>query len=203
MENRQQHWDAVYMMKQPHQVSWTQVQPSISLGFIGETGLPTTSSIIDIGGGDSRLVDCLLALGFTDLTVLDISKAAIDRARARLGGLSDLVTWIVADVEEFVPSRSYDLWHDRATFHFLTTASQVEAYVAKASVAVSGYMTIGTFSENGPDRCSGLPVRQYSEDTLSSALAKGFKKIRCLHEDHVTPFNTVQNFLFCNFRKAS
>ncbi len=207
MEDRHRHWEEVYAKKQPNEVSWTQERPETSLRFIGETGLPTTASIIDIGGGDSRLVDCLLGLGFTDLTVLDISESAIARARARararLGSLADLVTWIVADIEEFEPQRSYDLWHDRATFHFLTTAQQVEAYVAKASVAVTGYMTIGTFSENGPERCSGLPVRQYSEDELAHVLVAGFRKIRCAHEDHVTPFNTVQNFLFCNFGKAA
>ena len=203
MEDRQHHWETVYSKKQPHEVSWTQDRPETSLRFIGETGLPLTASIIDIGGGDSRLVDCLLDLGFIDLTVLDISDAAISRAKARLGERASLVQWIVTDIEDFVPSRRYDLWHDRATFHFLTTQRQVADYVAKAASAVNGYMTIGTFSENGPERCSGLPVRQYSEGELSEVLSAGFRKIRCTHEDHVTPFNTVQNFLFCNFGKAA
>ena len=203
MENRQQHWEAVYSKKQPYEVSWTQERPETSLRFISETGLPTTASIIDIGGGDSRLVDFLLDLGFKDLTVLDISESAIARAKARLGERASLVTWIVADIEDFVPLRSYDLWHDRATFHFLTTPQQVADYVAKAASAVTGYMTIGTFSENGPEKCSGLPVKQYSEDELADVLAAGFKKIRCAHEDHLTPFNTIKNFLFCNFGKAA
>jgi SAM-dependent methyltransferase len=203
MEDRHAHWEEVYAKKQPHEVSWTQERPETSLRFISEAGLPTTASIIDIGGGESRLVDCLLELGFTDLTVLDISESAIARAKFRLGDRANGVTWVVADIEDFVPERSYDLWHDRATFHFLTTAQQVEAYVAKAAIAVSGYLTIGTFSENGPERCSGLPVKQYSEDELALVLASGFRKIRCTHEDHFTPFNTIQNFLFCNFGKAA
>lgn len=204
MENRQQHWETVYSKKQPHEVSWTQERPETSLQFIAEAGLPLTASIIDIGGGDSRLVDCLLDLGYTDITVLDISAAAIARAQARLGERAARVHWIVSDIEDFVPARSYDLWHDRATFHFLTTPEQVTEYVAKAARAVSGYMTIGTFSEHGPERCSGLPVRQYSEDELTQVLAAGFTKIHCTHEDHVTPFHTIQNFLFCNFgRKAA
>lgn len=203
MDKRKQHWEAVYTNKQPHEVSWTQARPETSLQYIREAGLPLSASIIDIGGGDSRLVDCLLEIGFTDLTVLDISSAAIDRAKARLGQLADHVTWIVADVTEFVPQRNYDLWHDRATFHFLTTPQEVEAYVSKAARAVTGFMTIGTFSENGPERCSGLPVKQYSEDELTQVLSTAFRKIRCTHEDHLTPFNTVQNFLFCNFGKAA
>lgn len=203
MENRQQHWEAVYTKKQPHEVSWTQERPETSLRFIAETGLPNTASIIDIGGGDSRLVDFLLEMGFTDITVLDISEAAIRRAKARLGARADQVHWIVCDIEEFVPTRRYDLWHDRATFHFLTTPTQIAGYVEKAAHAINGYMTIGTFSENGPERCSGLPVRQYSEDELTEVLASGFSKIHCTHEDHVTPFDTVQNFLFCNFAKVA
>ncbi len=202
MENRKLHWETVYSTKQPNEVSWTQDCPKTSLSFIAETGLPVTASIIDIGGGDSRLVDFLLDLGFTDLTVLDISEAAIARAKARLGIRANLVQWIVADIEDFVPARHYDIWHDRATFHFLTTPQQVAEYVAKAANAVTGFMTIGTFSEDGPSKCSGLPVKQYSEDELTGVLASGFHKIHCLHEDHVTPFQTVQRFLFCNFSKA-
>jgi SAM-dependent methyltransferase len=202
MKDRREHWEAVYAQKQPHEVSWTQEYPETSLRFIAEAQLPITASIIDIGGGDSRLVDFLLDLGYTDITVLDISEAAIRRAQTRLGDRAILVSWIVSDIEEFVPRRQYDLWHDRATFHFLTTSEQVGGYVKKASTAVKEYMTIGTFSENGPEKCSGLPVRQYSEIELSETLASRFQKIHCIHEDHITPFNTVQNFLFCNFRKA-
>lgn len=202
MKNRKHHWEEVYAMKQPLEVSWTQHRPETSLRFIGETALPLNASIIDIGAGDSRLVDCLLDLGYTDLTVLDISEAAITKAKTRLGERADLVQWIVSDIEDFVPQRRYDLWHDRATFHFLTTPEQVSDYVGKAVNAVVGYMTIGTFSENGPERCSGLPVKQYSENQLTKVLAEGFTKIHCTHEDHVTPFKTIQNFLFCNFRRS-
>lgn len=203
MEDLKRHWETVYETKAPSEVSWTQERPLTSLAFIEEAGLPLDAPIIDIGGGDSRLVDHLLEMGYTDVTVLDISQAAIDRARARLGAAADSVKWVVSDIRDFVPDRQYALWHDRATFHFLTQPEQVAAYVGMAAAAVDGFMTIGTFSKNGPTKCSGLPVQQYSEEQLAGTLNNAFIKVRCAHEDHLTPFNTVQNFLFCNFKKAS
>lgn len=202
MDHLQRHWDHVYSTKQPHEVSWTQVRPHQSLQFIQEAAIPKDAAIIDIGGGDSLLVDYLLDLGYEDITVLDISAAAIARAKARLGDRAAMVHWIVSDIQTFVPARSYALWHDRATFHFLTTPAEIADYISKAAVAVTGFLTIGTFSEQGPERCSGLPVRQYSEEELTVTLTQAFHKISCIHEDHVTPFQTVQNFVFCNFAKA-
>lgn len=199
------HWNHVYATKRPDQVSWTQDVPRTSLAFLDSFGLSSDAHILDIGGGDSHLVDFLLDAGFTRLSVLDISGQALARAQARLGTRADAVTWIECDVLRFEPTEAYDVWHDRATFHFLTEAPAVARYLALARQAVqpAGYLTMGTFSTNGPTSCSGLPVRQYDEQALTDALAVGFAKIRCLTEDHVTPFQTRQNFLFCSFRRET
>ncbi|MDE3235871.1 MAG: class I SAM-dependent methyltransferase [Bacteroidota bacterium] len=198
----QQHWDSIYATKNAEQVSWTQYKPATSLQFIHSFNVNKQAKIIDIGGGDSRLVDYLIDEGFENLTVLDISSTALEKAKQRLGEKADKVHWIVSDVKEFKPEDSFDIWHDRAAFHFLTTSEEIEQYLSVASKAVKGYLTIGTFSDNGPDKCSGLPVKQYSEKALTQELEKAFAKIRCITEDHVTPFHTIQNFLFCSFKKV-
>lgn len=195
------HWDEIYKMKNSSEVSWTQVVPKVSLDFIHSFHLPKTAKIIDIGGGDSKLVDHLLNEGFENITVLDISENALGKAKTRLGENSKKVAWIVSDVTKFEPQDTYDLWHDRAAFHFLTTKKQVSKYLKIARNSVSGYLTIGTFSDNGPEKCSGLAIKQYSEESLSSELQNGFDKIRCITEDHITPFDTKQNFLFCSFKR--
>ncbi|RFP66658.1 class I SAM-dependent methyltransferase [Hymenobacter lapidiphilus] len=198
-----QHWETVYETRQPHEVSWTEEVPQTSLEFIHAFELPSQAPIIDIGGGDSRLVDFLLAEGYENLTVLDISGAALARARQRLGPAADRVRWIEADIRGFIPPQQYALWHDRAAFHFLTTASDMAHYLALArqAVAPQGYLTMGTFSTDGPTACSGLPVQQYDEASLTQQLQQGFTKLRCRTEDHLTPFQTSQNFLFCSFRR--
>lgn len=198
---RKQHWEKVYTTKQPHEVSWTQAVPAVSLDFIRSFNLPKSARIIDVGGGDSKLAGFLLDEGYEHISVLDISEAALLRAKKRLGERAAMVKWIVADITEFVPEETYDVWHDRATFHFLTTPEQIEKYLDTARRAVSGYMAIGTFSENGPKKCSGLDIKQYSETALTARLNDGFEKIRCVTEEHVTPFNTTQHFLFCGFRR--
>jgi 2-polyprenyl-3-methyl-5-hydroxy-6-metoxy-1,4-benzoquinol methylase len=194
------HWENVYETKQSNEVSWTQQVPQTSLDFIHNLNIPKTASIIDIGGGESNLVDFLLAEGFQDITVLDISHKALEKAQQRLGEKASLVKWIVSDITEFDPPQQYDVWHDRATFHFLTSKEDVEKYLSIAKRSIKGFMIIGTFSLNGPKKCSGLEIKQYSEEELENVLANGFTKLRCLLEDHVTPFNTRQNFLFCGFR---
>ena len=201
MEGKKAHWEKVYHTKQPNELSWTQSIPKTSLEFIHSFHLPKSASIIDIGGGDSKLVDYLLDVGYENITVLDISNTALERARIRLGEKATKVTWIVSDITEFRPSGTYDVWHDRATFHFLTTQEQVGKYLDVARNAITGYLTIGTFSKNGPKKCSGLEIQQYSEEQLQDQLANGFEKIRCVTEDHITPFETTQNFLFCSFQK--
>ncbi len=195
------HWETVYETKNPDQVSWTQEIPKTSLDFIHSFSLPKTAKIIDIGGGDSKLVDYLLDEGFENITVLDISAKALEKSQKRLGDKATKVNWVVSDITEFEPPTTYDIWHDRATFHFLTTTEQVEKYMETARNSVNGYLTIGTFSENGPTKCSGLEIRQYSEQNLTAELNKGFDKIRCITEDHTTPFDTKQNFLFCSFKR--
>lgn len=198
---RKNHWETVYETKNPDQVSWTQEVPKTSLDFIHSFGLAKTAKIIDIGGGDSKLVDYLLDEGFENITVLDISAIALNKAKQRLGHKAKKVNWVVSDITEFKPNTTFDVWHDRATFHFLTTAEQIATYTNIARHAVTGYLTIGTFSNNGPQKCSGLDIKQYNEETLETELQNGFCKLRCVVEDHTTPFNTTQNFLFCSFKR--
>ncbi|WP_345955298.1 class I SAM-dependent methyltransferase [Mucilaginibacter sp. PAMB04168] len=195
------HWEKIYQTKNHEQVSWTQAVPQNSLDFIYGFDLPKTAKIIDIGGGDSKLVDHLLEAGFINLTVLDISATALEKTKLRLGKEAETLKWIVADITEFQPEDSYDLWHDRATFHFLTGEDAVNAYVNMVAKAVSQYLVIGTFSENGPETCSGLPVRQYTATLLQQCFQSSFKKICCRTKDHTTPFQTTQNFLFCSFKR--
>jgi cyclopropane fatty-acyl-phospholipid synthase-like methyltransferase len=197
------HWENIYVSKQTNDVSWWQDNPKDSLGFIHSLNLPKTAKIIDIGGGDSKLVDYLLDEGFENLTVLDISEQALNNAKKRLGDKSIKIKWIVSNVTEFRPPTSYDLWHDRAAFHFLTTEEQIEKYlsIVQESVSDKGYIIMATFSTAGPEKCSGLHIKQYNEETLTDLLSKEFEKIRCTTVDHTTPFNTKQNFLFCSFKK--
>jgi Methyltransferase domain len=197
------HWETVYETKNPDQVSWTQEVPKTSLDFIHSFGLKKSADIIDIGGGDSKLVDYLLDEGFENITVLDISAKALEKSQKRLGDKAKKVNWVVSDITEFEPTNKFAVWHDRATFHFLTTREKVEKYMTTARNSVNGFLTIGTFSENGPTKCSGLEINQYSEEKLTAELNKGFDKIRCVTEDHTTPFNTTQNFLFCSFKRQN
>ncbi len=198
------HWEKVYNTKPLAEVSWYQPVPKTSLDFIRELQIPKDAAIIDVGGGDSYFVDHLLNLGYSNITVLDISEAAIIRAKKRLGAKADLITWVVSDIADFVPDRQFDFWHDRAAFHFLTTEDQVNKYlvIANKALSLSGKIVIGTFSEAGPKTCSGLPIKQYSDSAITTLVKKWFRKMKCIHADHITPFNTIQNFLFCSFKKA-
>ena len=201
--DRKQHWENVYTAKTPEQVSWTQDIPSTSLNLIEACKLPPDARIIDIGGGESKLVDNLLSRGFQQLSVLDISSVALEKAKQRLGANAGKVEWITVDITNFEPVKTYDLWHDRATFHFLTNQEQIDHYIGIIKKAVTGYLIIATFSNNGPKKCSGLNVQQYSETSLTALWENDFEKIDCFTEDHVTPFNTTQNFLFCLFKKRN
>jgi len=200
MGERKEHWENVYNTKSPEEVSWTQKIPEVSLEFLDSFELPHTASIIDVGGGDSLLVDFLLEEGFEDITVLDISAKAIERAKKRLGDKASKVHWVVSDITDFKPQRTYDVWHDRAAFHFLTTPDQIETYVGITEKAVNSFVVIGTFSEDGPKKCSGLEVHQYSESSMEETF-HGFDKLSCKTHDHVTPFGTTQNFIFCSFKR--
>lgn len=203
MADNSAHWENIYRNTGPDEVSWTQEEPRPSWQLISDLQLPKDAGVIDVGGGDSKLVDRLLSEGFVNLAVLDISPAALERAKARLGDKAPLVRWIVADMRTFQPDRTYDVWHDRAAFHFLTDKEDIDAYVKLATMATARYMVIGVFSQKGPRHCSGLGVSTYSEEGLKNVFAAGFEKIRCISDDHKTPWGSVQNFVFCSFaRKA-
>lgn len=197
-----EHWETIYKTKQPNEVSWTQEVPAASLAFIHQFAIPKAAKIIDIGGGDSNLVDFLLAEGFTNLSVLDISEAAIFRAQERLGADASRVNWIVCDILDFQPKEKYDVWHDRAAFHFQTETAKIDTYLNIVKNAVDGMVIIGTFSTDGPTKCSGLEIQQYDEDGMKAKFMKSdFKNLECKREDHITPSGAVQNFVFCSFMK--
>ena len=195
------HWETVYETKNPDQVSWTQEIPKTSLNFIHSFGLDKKAKIIDIGGGDSKLVDFLLEEGFENITVLDISEKAIQKAQLRLGVKADKVNWIVSDITQFNPTTQYDVWHDRAAFHFLTSEVDINKYVEIVKKSVSKYIVIGTFSENGPKKCSGLEIKQYSQEEITKLFQNDFQVIECFTENHTTPFDTLQNFIYCGFKR--
>ena len=198
----QEHWEMVYQRRTPADVSWYQENPSRSRELIRRTGVGRTAPIIDVGGGASRLVDYLLADGFGDLTVLDVSATALQRARERLGPVVDQVTWIETDITTFVPPRRFQVWHDRAVLHFLTEAEDRQRYVAalRAGLALRGHVLIATFGLDGPDRCSGLPVQCYTAATLAAELGAGFALMGAEREPHVTPTGMMQQFQYCWFR---
>jgi len=205
MENfdRKKHWENIYQTKELKDVSWFQPTPETSLDFFKQFNVPTTAKVIDIGGGDSLLVDHLIDLGYKNISVLDISAAAIDRAKQRLGDKAKIVKWIVADAATFKPTENYDFWHDRAAFHFLTDEQEISNYLetARQNINAKGVLVIGTFSEQGPKKCSGIEIKQYSEMSMTDRLKNFFEKIKCITVDHKTPFDTIQNFVFCSFRK--
>lgn len=203
--DRKNHWENIYNTKELKDVSWFQVRPETSLDFFKQFNVPTTAKIIDIGGGDSLLVDHLLDLGYQDISVLDISESAIKRAKVRLGQKANNVKWIVADAATFVPTEQYDFWHDRAAFHFMTEENEISNYLetAQKSINPKGILVIGTFSEQGPKKCSGIEIKQYSETSMTDRLKIFFEKIKCITVDHITPFDTIQNFVFCSFKKLN
>ncbi len=197
------HWENVYKTKNSNEVSWTQDIPKTSLNFILSMKPKKSAEIIDIGGGDSHLVDYLLAEGFENITVLDISEEALEKSQKRLGENAHKVTWIVSDIIDFKPSKQYDIWHDRATFHFLTNLKDIKSYLTILNKALNGYLIMATFSDKGPKKCSGLDIHQYSATSLAKTFSKDFRKLSCITEDHTTPFDTSQNFLFCTFKSKN
>lgn len=207
MENfdRKKHWETIYTTKELENCSWFQPVPLTSLEFIGECNISRQAKIIDIGGGDSFLADYLLEKGYTDITVLDISETALERAKKRLGEKAEKIKWLVGDAADFVPAEKYEVWHDRAAFHFLTDQQDIKKYVdtARNALVNGGVLVIGTFSESGPAKCSGIEIKQYSQEDLCAVFKDGFQKIKCMNADHSTPFNSIQHFTFCSFRKEA
>ena len=200
--NRKVHWENIYSTKALNEVSWYQPTPETSLNIIKETGIPKEAAIIDVGGGDSFLVDHLLKAGDTNITVLDISEKAIERAKTRLGNNANQVKWIVADAAKFNPTQQYDLWHDRAAFHFLRDHNEITHYVNTASnnISPNGSLVLGTFAKDGPLKCSGIEISQYDAKDLENTFTQ-LKLKENYQVAHPTPFDTIQNFTFCWFRK--
>jgi SAM-dependent methyltransferase len=194
-----QHWNHIFATKSPKEVSWTQPKPEPSLTLIQGLQLPLDARILEMGGGSSLLPDFLIKMGFQDITVVDISAEALNISKERVDSSS--VQWVESDMRDFTPEGSYDLWHDRAAFHFLTEPDDIANYVAKVEESVKGYLIIGAFSENGPLKCSGLPVSRYSEESLQDLFKNSFETIETFTLDHTTPFDTQQNFVFGVFRR--
>ncbi len=203
MEDLARHWDNVYATRNAHEVSWYQIRPDTSLQLIGKLGIGADDAVIDIGGGASNLVDHLLSLDCQNLTVLDISSTALEAVQIRLGPRSKQVKWLVGDITKTKLAGSYRLWHDRAVFHFLTEQVDRQVYVAAMEAALprGSFAIIATFAEDGPERCSNLPVRRYSQDQLAAELGSGFALVEALRETHITPAQGQQNFIYCVFRR--
>lgn len=201
--NRKKHWENIYQTKNIDEVSWYQLKPKTSLSLIEKHVVDKSANIIDVGGGDSFLVDHLLALGYQNITVLDISDKAIEKVKNRLGNKANFVKWITADITTFVPSEEYDVWHDRAAFHFLTDKNEIGHYVGitTKNISKNGLLIFGTFSDKGPEKCSGIEIKQYSGQELESKFNVFYNKLECFTMNHKTPFDTIQNFVFCVFRK--
>lgn len=194
------HWETVYRTKRPDEVSWYQPDARISRSLIERVAPNRTARILDVGGGASSLVDGLLSSGFSDVTVLDLSRTALDAARARLGSTAARVTWIEGDVlTQPFPGAAFDVWHDRAVFHFLTDQADRARYVAQVRHAMrsGGHVLVATFAENGPTKCSGLPVSRYSAHDLHAVFGSGFRLLESAREDHVTPSGVIQPFVYC------
>jgi SAM-dependent methyltransferase len=204
-ETRRGHWQNVYTNKGETEVSWFQENPAPSLDLIAAVGATSSSAIIDIGGGASRLVDKLLDLGFQDVTVLDLSEAALDSAKARLGSRAAQVHWVVADATIWESPKAYDCWHDRAAFHFLTEEQDRIAYVARLErgLKIGGHAIIATFALDGPERCSGLPVMRYDAASLSLVLGPAFELVATRTHSHATPWGSDQSFQFSVFRRCA
>ena len=202
---RHAHWENVYQTKGERDLSWFQESPSISLDLIRSTGMKPGAAIIDIGGGASRLVDALLDEGFEAITVLDLSEKALATSKARLGARSAKVKWVAADVTTWEPSQTYDVWHDRAAFHFLTDPKDRAAYATQLLRAVrpGGHVIIGTFAPAGPERCSGLPVVRHDANSLSVILGPSFDLLESRNHAHQTPTGTIQRFQFSRFRRSN
>jgi 2-polyprenyl-3-methyl-5-hydroxy-6-metoxy-1,4-benzoquinol methylase len=197
------HWENVFTTKNACEVSWTQEFPKATMEFIELLQLPKNAAIIDVGGGEGYLAEALLNAGYTNITVLDISKTALEKAKKRLDTKGNLIQWEVADITHFKTSKTFDFWNDRAVFHFLTKPSDVEKYkiAINNSLKSDGHFLLGTFSKKGPTKCSGLEIKQYSENEMKACFSENFKEVKCFTEDHLTPFGTIQNFQYCGFKK--
>lgn len=199
--NTKEHWENVYETKTPDQMSWTQEEYATSLRLIKSLNADRSAKILDVGGGDGSFIQALLDEGFENISVLNISKKVLENAKERLGKSAEKINWIVSDITEFQPVENYDIWHDRATFHFLTDKNDIQKYVDLLNSNLDENLIISTFSKDGPLKCSGLEITQYNEEGFENLLKDQFEKIECFTENHKTPFDTQQNFIYCNFKK--
>tara|TARA_B100001094_G_scaffold319503_1_gene364424 strand:- start:1163 stop:1780 length:618 start_codon:yes stop_codon:yes gene_type:complete len=199
MDPKKKHWENVFQTKTPQEVSWTEAYPKRSIELIQSFNLDKSASIIDIGGGDSQLVDALLELDFTNLSVLDISGKALERAQKRLGERARYIHWIESDIIDFNPTKNYTLWHDRASFHFLTDSSDIQKYTEIVTQSNAKHLVIGTFSTYGPEKCSGLLITQYDCKKLKNCFSSSYNQVDCIEIEHITPFNSKQDFIFSRF----
>ncbi len=202
--NAKSHWESIHQTKTSNQVSWYQEHSLLSLQYIANTGIHKTDQVIDIGGGISTLVDDLLANHYENIHVLDISESALQTAQKRLGSLAQKVNWIVADITQAqLPNQFYDVWHDRAVFHFLTNPQDRQSYIqaVKNAVKPGGHVIVATFANDGPEKCSGLEVVRYEPQSLYGEFGTDFELLDSTHEEHHTPFGTDQKFIYCYCRK--
>ena len=199
------HWNAVYTTKAEREVSWFEAEPEVSLRMMEAAGLSTHTCVLDVGGGDSRLVDALIARGLACLAVLDVSGAALQRARARLGGRAAIATWIEADVAGEWSLQPMDIWHDRAVFHFLVDEADRARYGTRLrqTLKVGGTAIVATFAPDGPDRCSGLPIVRYSPETLARELGPGLVLVEAVRHVHTTPWGAAQRFQYSRFHRTA
>lgn len=204
MDTRQ-HWEEVYRLKAEQEVSWFQTEPAVSLELIHGASVAKDDAVVDVGAGASRLMDRLLAEGYTDLTALDIAAAALQKTRERLGKAAEQVNWVAADVTRWQPRKPYGLWHDRAVFHFLTEAADRAAYrrTLESALKPQGIAIIASFAPDGPERCSGLPVQRYSPASLAAELGAGFRLLTQRSESHSTPAGKLQQFQYSVFRREA
>jgi len=203
--SRKDHWERVYQKHSSNEVGWYQIYPESSLKLIKNTRVSTDCRIIDVGGGTSKLSRCLLDQGYTQLTVLDISENSLEKAKSQLGVESNRITWIEADVTKHRFNAQYDVWHDRAVFHFLTKTEERKAYIDSLdqTLALNGHLIIATFSLDAPQKCSGLSIVRYSPDSLQKELGNNFNLVESFLENHVTPSGVAQNFIYCQFIKQA
>ncbi len=205
MSTTREFWEKVYGERKPDEVSWFQVDPTRSLALLQAAGLAKDAAFIDVGGGASVLVDRLLSLGYTDLSVLDISAKALDYAKERLDEKAPSIHWIEADATAFAPPKAYDLWHDRAVFHFLTAPEDRAKYLGalRKGLRIGGTLVLAAFAADGPEKCSGLPVCRYGQEAIVAELGRGFELVGSAQETHRTPWDTEQRFNYFRFMRLS
>lgn len=202
---KKKYWDTIYQEKSTIELGWYQEVPNISLDLIKSTGIKKDAKIIDVGGGDTFLVDHLLELGYVNITVLDISESAIESAKSRLGLKGSGVNWVCSDIRNFNTKEKYDLWHDRACFHFLIDNADIQVYLSKVNrfIAEKGTLVLGTFSKTGPEKCSGLPVKQYDSKTITQIFTQDFHLEKNMEATHITPSLASQNYVFCRLKRIT